>query len=222
MESDKGNTMLVDSVQLAFGKKTVLQSAFITAECGKVTGVLGRNGAGKSCLFRCIMGIIKPQNIFVRFNDETRTDYVHIGRRVKYLPQHNLIPPQMTLATAFGMYGVDYNGLVEQESRFHRYRDSQPRELSGGEVRIAEMYLVLKADSDFCILDEPFSNIAPVYVEKMQAMILAEKQHKGIIISDHLYQSILDVSDTLYLLRDGYTFPVNSRDDLVRLGYLAR
>lgn len=66
--------MLVDSVHLEFGKLTVLQSAFVTSERGKVTGVLGRNGTGKSCLFKCIMGGIKPQNIFVRFNDEQSTD----------------------------------------------------------------------------------------------------------------------------------------------------
>ena len=61
------NTLLVDSVQLAFGRLQVLTGAFITARTGRVTGVLGRNGTGKSCLFKCIMGGIKPQNIFIRF-----------------------------------------------------------------------------------------------------------------------------------------------------------
>ena len=93
--------MLVDSVHLEFGKLTVLQSAFVTSERGKVTGVLGRNGTGKSCLFKCIMGGIKSQNIFVRFNDEQSTDYGHIGDRVKYLPQNLFMPPRMTLDEAF-------------------------------------------------------------------------------------------------------------------------
>ena len=56
------NRLLVDSVHLEFDKLQVLQSAFITARTGRVTGVLGRNGCGKSCLFKCIMGGIKPQN----------------------------------------------------------------------------------------------------------------------------------------------------------------
>ena len=42
MQSDKTNRMLVDSVHLQFGSHTVLQSAFLTAESGRVTGVLGR------------------------------------------------------------------------------------------------------------------------------------------------------------------------------------
>ena len=72
------------SVHLEFDKLQVLQSAFITAQTGRVTGVLGRNGCGKSCLFKCIMGGIQPQNIFVRFNDEPKpiTDILADGSNI--------------------------------------------------------------------------------------------------------------------------------------------
>lgn len=222
MPSDRINRMLVDSVHLEFDRLTVLQSAFITAQTGKVTGVLGRNGSGKSCLFKCIMGGIKAQNRFVRFNDEPDTDYAHIGNRVKYLPQSLFMPAKMTLDDAFKLYGVDYDGLVSFNTKFHRFQRMQFRELSGGEARIAEMYLVLNSDCEFCILDEPFSNIAPNYVEKMQELILEQKKTKGIIVSDHLYEDIIRITDDLFLLRDGYTFPIESREDLIRHGYILR
>jgi len=221
MSSDKVNTLLVDSVRLVFDGLTVLQSAFITAESGKVTGVLGRNGTGKSCLFKCIMGGIRAQNRFIRFNDERDTDYGHIGDRIKYLPQYLFMPPKMTLKEAFNLYGVDYDGIVTFDPKFHNLYRLPFRELSGGEARAAEMYLVLKTKAEFCILDEPFSNIAPRYVEKMQALIREEKRHKGIIVSDHLYDAILQLADDLFLLRDGYTFPIRSREDLVKHGYIS-
>lgn len=161
------NTLLVDSVTLSFGSKQVLGGAYITARTGCVTGVLGRNGCGKSCLFKCIMGGIKPQNIFIRFNEERETDYGHIGKRIKYLPQQVFIPQSMTLGEAFDLYGVDYEGLIGFDTKFYSYRDRPIYELSGGGIRIAETYLILKAKAEFCILDEPFSNIAPKYVEKM-------------------------------------------------------
>lgn len=53
------------------------------------------------------------------------------------------------------------------------------RELSGGEARVAEMFLVLNSEADFYILDEPFSNIAPVYVERMQELIRERKRAKA-------------------------------------------
>lgn len=216
------NRLLVDSVHLEFGQLQVLQSAFITARTGRVTGVLGRNGTGKSCLFKCIMGGIRPQNIFIRFNDEQDTDYGHIGKRVKYLPQETFIPPKMTLGEAFDIYGVNYDGLVGFDPKFHTMQRRQAREMSGGEVRIAEMFLILNCDAEFCILDEPFSNVAPKYVEMMQELILQHKKDKGIIISDHMYESVIGVTDDLFLLRDGYTFPIRSRGDLIHHGYILR
>ena len=216
------NRLLVDSVHLEFDKLQVLQSAFITAHTGRVTGVLGRNGCGKSCLFKCIMGGIKPQNIFVRFNDEPETDYAHIGKRVKYLPQNVFMPTNMTLGEAFDLYEVDYNGLVSFDNSFHSYQRMTSAQLSGGQVRIAEMYMVLNSDAEFCILDEPFSNVAPKYVEMMQQLIQQHKATKGIIISDHMYEQVMDITDDLFLLRDGYTFPIKCREDLIHQGYILR
>ena len=216
------NRLLVDSVHLEFGRLQVLQSAFITAQTGRVTGVLGRNGCGKSCLFKCIMGGIKPQNIFIRFNDERDTDYGHIGERVKYLPQNMFLPAKMTLGEVFELYGVDYDGLVTFENKFHSYQRLTSAQLSGGEARIAEMYLILNSDAEFCILDEPFSNVAPKHVELMQRLIQEHKSTKGIIISDHMYESVLGITDDIFLLRDGYTFPIKSREDLIHHGYILR
>lgn len=222
MQSDKAGTLLIDSVHLEFKDKQVLQSAFLTAEKGRVTGVLGRNGCGKSCLFKCMMGGIKPQNMFIRFGEETDTDYAHIGNRIKYLPQNMFAPENMTLDEAFSLYGVDYDGLVSFAPKFHPFQHRRFKELSGGEARVVEMYLVLNTDCEFCILDEPFSNIAPIYVDKMQEMIGEQKKHKGIIVSDHLYEAIMQVADDLFLLRDGYTFPIKTREDLIQHGYLLR
>ena len=216
------NKLLVDSVHLEFGQQQVLQSAFITAQTGRVTGVLGRNGCGKSCLFKCIMGGIKPQNIFIRLNDDPDTDYAHIGNRIKYLPQNSFIPDKITLGEAFRLYDVDYDGLVSFDPKFHTMQRRELRELSGGEVRIAEMYLILNSKAEFCILDEPFSNVAPKYVEKMQELIQQHKVDKGIIISDHMYESVMGITDDLYLLRDGYTFPIKSREELIHHGYILR
>ena len=216
------NRLLVDSVHLEFDRLQVLQSAFITAHTGRVTGVLGRNGCGKSCLFKCIMGGIKPQNIFVRFNDEPETDYGHIGSRIKYLPQNVFIPANMTLGEAYELYGVEYDGLVAFDNKFHTYQRMTAGQLSGGEVRIAEMYMVLNSNADFCILDEPFSNVAPKHVEMMQQLIQIHIATKGIIISDHMYEQVMNITDDLFLLRDGYTFPIKSREDLIHHGYILR
>ena len=211
--------LTVDSVVVRFGEKTVLSSGYITSRTGVVTGLLGRNGAGKSCMFRALMGGLKADYVSVHL-DDAPLDLDRIGLSVKYLPQSRLIPESLTLRRAFRLYDVpfwEFAGLFPQFSG--RYR-APLWELSGGEARLAELYLVLMAESDFCILDEPFSQIAPLHIETVQRLIREKSREKGIIVTDHNYEAISKVADNLFVIAEGCTFPVESREDLVRHGYL--
>jgi ABC-type multidrug transport system ATPase subunit len=109
---------------------------------------------------------------------------------------------------------------IRFDDKYDCYRNHKVKMLSGGDRRIAELYLILNSDAEFCILDEPFSNIAPVYDDKIRSMISEQKANKGIIVTDHIYEEILRVADDLFLLSDGFTYQIHSRDDLVRLGYI--
>lgn len=69
-------------------------------------------------------------------------------------------------------YGVNYWTFVNRFPKFSRHYDSPIYELSGGEARLAELYLVLHSDAPFYILDEPFTQVDPVNIEDVKAMIL--------------------------------------------------
>ena len=211
--------LIVDSVVVRFGEKTVLSGGYITSETGMVTGLLGRNGAGKSCMFRALMGGLKVENVMVSI-DEKPIDRQIIGRYIKYLPQGRLIPDGMKLRRAFDLYGVNYWRFVNLFPKYTRYHNSSTWELSGGEARLAELYLVLMSEAPFYILDEPFSQVDPVSIEAVQKLIRERAKDHGIIITDHNYDAISSVADHLFVIADGYTNPVHSRADLVRHGYL--
>ena len=212
--------LVVDSVVVRFGEKMVVSGGYITARTGKVTGLLGRNGAGKSCMFRALMGGLKVDYVQVHIDGEP-IDLSGIGLRIKYLPQGRMIPEGMTLKDAFRLYGVDFWAFVLQFPKYSGKYHTRLWEMSGGEVRLAELYLVLMADAQFCILDEPFSQIDPVHIEAVQRLIREKCAERGIIVTDHNYEAISTVADNLFVLADGYTAPVESRDDLVRHGYLS-
>ena len=205
--------LIVDSVVVRFGQKTVLSGGYITSETGMVTGLLGRNGAGKSCMFRALMGVMVSM-------DEKPIDRQTIGRYIKYLPQGRLIPEGMHLHRAFDLYGVNYWTFVNRVPKFSRHYDSPIYELSGGEARLAELYLVLLSDAPFYILDEPFTQVDPVSIDEVKALIRERSRDHGIIVTDHNYDAISSVADTLFVIADGYTNPVRCREDLVRHGYL--
>ena len=211
--------LIVDSVVVRFGQKTVLSGGYITSETGMVTGLLGRNGAGKSCMFRALMGGLRVDNVMVSI-DEKPIDRQTIGRHIKYLPQGRLIPEGMRMRRAFELYGVDYWAFVNRVPKYSRYCNSPLYELSGGEARLAELYLVLMSEAPFYILDEPFTQVDPVNIEEVKALIRERSQDHGIIVTDHNYDAISSIADNLFVIADGYTSPVRCREDLVRHGYL--
>lgn len=219
MQSNKKNTLLADSIRLSFGTLDVLNGAWFRAETGKVTGVLGRNGCGKTCMFRSIMGELKPQEIFVKFNDLVITSSHKMGLYVKYLPQKSFLPGKLSPKEAFSWFGKDFSEFTAEFPHFAPNADEKIGDLSGGETRIVEIWLCLNSGSPFCILDEPFSYLSPVYVEQVQQMILQRKPHMGIVISDHNYQALLQIADEVLLLSEGYVHLVKEQSDLVRYGY---
>ncbi len=213
--------LLVDSVVVRFGEKTVLGGGYITSETGKVTGLLGRNGTGKSCMFRALMGGMKVESVMVSIDEKPMNRKI-IGRYVKYLPQGRLIPKKIKLHRAFDLYGVSYSSFVNRVPKYSRYYDSYIYELSDGEARLAELYLILLSDALFYILDEPFTLIDPVNIGEVKALIRERSKDHGIIVTDHNYSAISSVTDNVFVIADGYTHPVKCHEDLVRFQYLTK
>ncbi|RVU02950.1 ATP-binding cassette domain-containing protein [Mucilaginibacter limnophilus] len=84
-------TLKVDSVQLEFDDRKILQDVFISCTQGEVIGLLGRNGCGKSSLLRIIFGSLNCSYRYISINGEYIKKGYH-NNRIAYLPQHNYLP----------------------------------------------------------------------------------------------------------------------------------
>lgn len=105
---------------------------------------------------------------------------------------------------------------------FHRFAsryNSSISSLSGGEHRLVELYVIVKATSQFAMLDEPFTHLNPLQIEKVKELLLEEKMNKGLLITDHMYKHIINVCDDLYVLANGKTHWTKSLEDIETLGY---
>lgn len=210
----------VDSVILEFGKKRVLQDVYLKCETGKITGLLGRNGSGKTCLMNIIYGTLVPGSLSVRLNGKAILNSSRFPEDMLYLPQFKFIPKALSLKRIFKDFNVDYSDFVNDFPGFENYYRAKIQKLSGGEQRIIEIYIILKSSTKFCLLDEPFSHVMPVHVETIKKIITREKQNKGILITDHLYKHIIDICDDLYVINDGKTWLTKSQADIKTFGYL--
>jgi ABC-type multidrug transport system ATPase subunit len=209
----------VDSVILEYGTKKVLQDVYLKCETGKITGLLGRNGSGKTCLMKIIYGKLSANNSSVRFNGEALLNTSRPSENIMYLPQFNFIPKFLTLKRIFKDFKLDFSEFINDFPEFSKYYKSKFIKLSGGEQRIVEIYLIIASNTKFCLLDEPFSHVMPVHIDSIKKLIVREKINKGFLITDHLYKYITDICDNLYVINDGKTYLTNSLQDIETLGY---
>ena len=214
-------TLEVDSIQLDFDGRSILRDVHLNCKQGEVVGLLGRNGCGKSSLLKIIFGTLKPNYKYVSIDDQ----FIHKGyhnNRIAYLPQHNYLPDSIVIEKLARMV-VDPDSWTEFIGlpSYQKNHDKKVDELSGGELRQLETMMIIHSRADFILLDEPFTHISPIQADEFKPVIRACAQRKGIIITDHQYYNILDVSNRIVLLTNGSTKHINNVDELVTYGYIS-
>ncbi len=211
----------IDNVELYFKEKRILNGIYLKAETGKTTGILGSNGCGKSCLLKIIFGTLNPKYKLIRINSKPILKPLYQTKLVSYLPQHHFIPNNLKTKTAFKLFNVDWIEFINSFPSFALFENLKFSRLSGGERRVVEVYLILKSSSKIVLLDEPFSHIAPLYIEKITSLIEIEKHQKAIIITDHMYQHIVSASNAIYLIKNGCSKLIDNLKELESYNYVS-
>jgi ABC-type branched-subunit amino acid transport system ATPase component len=209
-----------DGIELSYGPQRILSGIYMKCPVGSITGILGRNGCGKSSLLKVVFGSLPVPVRSVRINGQYLAGDYMKKRIIAYLPQEDLIPANMQLRQALRLFAVDPRSILEYFPEAEQFLWLRSRELSGGYRRIIEAMMVLHSRATFCLLDEPFTGVMPVHVDILRQVLTKAKERKGIILTDHLYRQVLSVADHLYILSDGRTFAIKDHEDLVTRGYI--
>lgn len=212
------HTLQADSIRLEFDGRIILSDVYIKCETGKITGLLGRNGQGKSCLMKIIYGDL-PCEKSVRFDNVAQYEAYKNRDLLLYLPQFNFIPARLSLERIFSDFALDYLAFENRFPEFVSRSRSSVRNLSGGERRLVELYVIVKSKSQFAMLDEPFTHLNPIQIEKVRNLLLEEKSNKGLLITDHMFRHVAGISDHLYVLANGKTHLTKSEKEIETLGY---
>lgn len=208
----------VDSIQLSFDERRILSDIYLKCETGKITGLLGRNGQGKSCLMKIIYGSMNCEKS-VRFDNQAQFEVFKRPDLLLYLPQFNFIPPGLTLKRIFNDFQLDYSLFENRFSDFAIRHKSAIGSLSGGGRRLVEIYVIVKSASQFAMLDEPFTHLNPMQIEKLKEFLVEEKHKKGLLITDHMFRHVVEICDDLKLLSDGKLHSIKNIEEIEMLGY---
>ena len=211
----------IDSVQKSFEGKSILSDVYLKFETGEIVGLLGRNGCGKSTLLKIIFGIESANNKFIRIDGTVKNQTSSLLKEVSYLHQENFIPSNFSVKKAISL-AIEKSEIAKflEDELIKSIIDKNIRSLSGGETRYLEIKLILSNFSKFVLLDEPYNGLSPLMVEKTNILILENSRQKGIIITDHNYEKVINIATKLILMKEGKVFHLKDKSELVEKGYL--
>lgn len=213
------HTLEADSILLDFGEKRILSSIYLKCETGEITGILGRNGEGKTCLMNIVYGNISSTSRSIRFDNVTIFQAFKHPDLLTYLPQFNFIPSHLSLRRLFSDFELDFEVFENMFPEFGEKDNTTIGSLSGGQKRLVEVYVIIKSNSQFSMLDEPFSHLSPLQIEKVCELLQEEKKRKGFLITDHMFRRVVDISDNLYVLSNGTIHLTKDLTDIEKFGY---
>ena len=201
----------------SYNQRMVVKGIEIEIASGQITGLLGRNGAGKTTSFQMIVGLIKPNKGSIHLDDLDISQYstnqlANIG--ITYLPQENSIFLKTSVEKNLKMVlelqnnnkreqKIIIDGLLDELGLLPLAKQSA-HSLSGGERRKLEICRSLIINPKFLLLDEPFTGIDPLTIKELQKIMLKlKKKGIGIVISDHNVRDTLKITDRSYVIDQG-------------------
>jgi len=215
--------LVVNNLSKRFRKRIILFDISLRIRTDEILGILGRNGCGKSTLLKILFGTLSSDSEDILIDNECFTPSRNIElMNISYLPQDSFLPNDLKVRDVIPIYYKDGDAQdkIFYDPRVAGFERQKIGTLSSGERRYFEILLISRLSHQFLLLDEPFSGIEPLYQESIKELLIELKKEKGIVITDHYYRNVLEVSDRKMIMKDGKAIEIENENDLIENGYL--
>ena len=209
----------VEKLEFSYNKNApVLRGADLELGQGQVGILLGKNGCGKTTLFKNILGIEKPSggNIFFGGDDLRKMNRRERARRIAYVPQHihfgDLTVFDSVLMGRVSYFGMqagreDYTAVekILEDMGLTAFAARSAEELSGGEKQKIAIARAMAQEPKLMVFDEPTGNLdlANEMLIMQEAKKLAREKNIGILSSLHDLNQALYFGDRFFMMKDG-------------------
>ena len=202
----------VKKLEKRFGSFLALDNISFTASPGKILGVLGRNGAGKSTIFRCIMNIYEKDSGEILLNNKKIN--TNVLDKVGFLIEEGCLTAEYTVYEQFCMFGILKNMTIDEiteslmfwlkKFNISEYINTKIKKISKGNKQKLQFIVAVMHNPDLIILDEPFSGLDPLSSVELKNVILELKQQgKIIIFSSHQMENVESICDDIFMISSG-------------------
>jgi len=187
----------------------IIENLSFVCNQGDFISIVGVSGCGKSTIFRLINGIEKQYSGTILINQE---DIKTLTNYCSFMPQKDLLLPNRTVYKNLSL-PLEIKKEKNKEEKIKKvlkeiglleYRNKYPKELSGGMKQRVSFGRTLLAQSDFLLLDEPFSSLDYLTKINMQKWLLSqwEKNPKTVLFITHDIEEALFLSNKIFVIED--------------------
>lgn len=201
-----------------FDGKQILKDINLKIPKGKIIGLLGKNGTGKSTLIKLINDLLTPTSGEILINGEKPG--VDSKKIISYLPERTYLDKEMTVKQAVNFFEEFYKNFDSKRAisllkDLELDVDKKLSKMSKGMQEKVQLILVMSREADLYILDEPLGGVDPATRDYILDTILSNfKKGASVIISTHLISDIERILDEVIFMDKGQIILTSPADEL--------
>lgn len=202
----------------SFDEKKILKDVNLTIEKGKIIGLLGKNGMGKTTIIKLINGLLTPTSGEVLINGIKPG--IESKKIISFLPERTYLDKSMNIKGVFKFFSDFYEDFNIEKARkllvdLNLDEDKYLNKMSKGMLEKLQLILVMSRDADLYILDEPLGGVDPATRDYILDTILNNfKEGSSVLISTHIISDIERVLDDVIFIDDGQIILASNADKL--------
>ena len=207
-----------DKVNKYYGKKHVLKNVSFTVSKGKIIGLLGKNGTGKSTLIKLINDLLTVDSGSILVNGKEIG--IESKKNISFLPERTYLDKSMTVKGVIEFFDSFYDNFDSKKAiKLLKDLDLDVEEklskMSKGMQEKVQLVLVMSRKADLYILDEPLGGVDPATRDYILDTILSNfNEGSSVIISTHLIADIERILDEVIFIDKGKIILQSDCDEL--------
>lgn len=202
----------------AYDKGPVLHDLSLNIQSGRIVGVVGPNGCGKTTLFKIIAGLIGDYKGTVLI--EGNPPGIESKSIISFLPEKTYLEDGIKAGDAISMFADFYKDFDRQKAlemltRFHLEPRMKLKTMSKGMQEKLQLILVMSRAAKLYVLDEPLSGIDPAARDSILDIILGNySENATVLLSTHLIYDVERIFDDIIMMNYGKLLVCESADSL--------
>lgn len=201
----------VNNVSVRYGRRRAVDEVSLEVAPNSVYALLGRNGAGKSSLVRCVLGQLRPTGGHVAlFGEDAWRARTRLMERIGVVPEDPDAPPAMRVGELARFSARLYarwqqSAFDDRIRRFDIAADARFNDLSKGQKKQVSLAMALAISPDLVVLDDPTLGLDVVARKSLFEEVIADMADRGItvLITTHDLAPVEAIADRVGILRDG-------------------